>query len=248
MAHVSLKHQAFFTCLLTFQKFCNLHNDAMQKLRGRSLLRKCSPRKANPSPLSDSSSLLIVVCMEDKEKKVGLVWMISLRGVVWRVSVFFVVLSLVLCFVSVRLFFLVLFELTYDRWTAMLPQTSWTNLVFVWRHMQKWSSRRRGVHFSHSIFADTPHPFAILSLHNRHCWWSSSPYLHRTIERNAWNSSKCTNAKISLLTIIFYMSHSNTQIAMLCRSEHTCTRCCLADLADIFSVVFAYMLESPWWA
>ena len=53
-----------------------------------------------------------MVCMEDKEKKVGLVWMISLRGVVWRVSVFFVVLSLVLCFVSVRLFFLVLFELT----------------------------------------------------------------------------------------------------------------------------------------
>ena len=112
-AHVSLKHQAFFPCLLTFQKFCNLHNDAMQKLRGRSLLRKCSPRKANPSPLSDSSSLLIVVCMEDKEKKVGLVWMISLRGVVWRVSVFFVVLScVVFCFCH---FFFLCCLRAYDR-------------------------------------------------------------------------------------------------------------------------------------
>ena len=72
-------------------------------------LRKCSPQKANPSPLSDSSSLLIVVCMEDKEKKVGLVWMISLRGLVWRVSVFFVLLlsCVVFCFCFFfRLFFL----------------------------------------------------------------------------------------------------------------------------------------------
>ena len=85
-------------------------------------LWKCSPQRASPSPLSDLPSLLMVVCMEDKEKKVGLVWMISLRGVVWRVSVFFVVLSCVLCLFLSDFFFLGWYLRAYDRWWTAAAQ------------------------------------------------------------------------------------------------------------------------------
>jgi len=39
-----------------------------------------SAQKASPSLLIKSPSLLMVVCMGDKEEKVGMVWMMSLRG------------------------------------------------------------------------------------------------------------------------------------------------------------------------
>ena len=67
---------------IIFHTTSNLPTDKIQKLLRRSTLfhKKCSPQKANPSPLSDEPSLLTVVCIEGKEEKVGMLLMMCLRG------------------------------------------------------------------------------------------------------------------------------------------------------------------------
>ena len=161
-AHVSPKKQATFDCPNHYSKIFSLahRRDAgAAETLSTTVLRKCSPQRAIPSPLSDSPSLLMVVCMEDKEKKVGLVWMMSLRGLTWGMSWHvFVVLC---CVVFLSHFFFLCSSSSIrslmDSSASVLPQTKWTNLVFVWRQMRRAAivhislcGHYTGVHFSHS--------------------------------------------------------------------------------------------------